>query len=57
MLYEKFVEKYPDHAPYIDAPVVEVEGEETKDEGDIYPDALPDQVDILFIGSYDKYLE
>ena len=57
VLYEMFVEKYPDHAPYIDAPVVEVEGEEEEVEVDIYPVAAPDQVDILFVGSYDKYME
>ena len=57
ILYEKFVEKYPEHAPYIEAPVVETEDDTQKDEGDIYPEALPNQVDILFIGSYDKYLE
>ncbi len=56
ILYEKFVEKYPDHAPYIDKPVVETEEDAETDEN-IYPEALPDQVDILFIGSYEKYLE
>ncbi len=55
-LYELFVAKYPDHAPYIDAPKVAVEGEE--DTGvDVYPVAAPDQVDILFVGSYEKYME
>ena len=54
-LYELFVAKYPDHAPYIDAPVVETEEEE--EDIELYPEATPDQVDILFIGSYDKYME
>lgn len=56
IVYEKFIAQYPDHAAYIEPPVVETEDEEEIDV-DVYPVAEPDQVDILFIGSYDKYLE
>ena len=56
-VYENFIAKYPQHADYIEAPVVEDEdAEEVEVIGDVYPEAKPDQVDILFIGNYDKYL-
>ena len=57
VVYENFIAKYPQHADYIEAPVVEDEdAEKVESDVDIYLDAKPDQVDILFIGSYDKYL-
>ena len=56
-LYEKFVEKYPDHAPYIEAPKIDVEEETEEVDIETYPVAEPDQVDILFVGSYEKYME
>lgn len=56
VVYEKFVTQYPDLAAYIEPPVKETEEEEEVDV-DIYPVAEPDQVDILFIGSYEKYLD
>ena len=54
IVYEKFIAQHPDYAAYIEPPVVETEDEI---DVDVYPVAEPDQVDILFIGSYDKYLE
>ena len=56
-VYENFIAKYPQHADYIQAPVIEEEVEDEIVDEDIYPEAKPDQVDILFIGSYDKYME
>ena len=56
-VYENFIAEYPQHADYIEAPVVEEEEEEVDTDIDVYPEAKPDQVDILFIGSYDKYLD
>lgn len=56
-VYENFIAKYPQHADYIQAPVIEEEVEDEVVDEDIYPEAKPDQVDILFIGSYDKYME
>ena len=58
LVYEHFIEKYPQHADYVEAPVVEEEvNEEDVSDVDVYPEAKPDQVDILFIGNYDKYVD
>ena len=55
--YELFVEKYPEMGKYIDKPVVEGEEEEDSAKEDIYPEISENQVDILFIGDYDKYMD
>lgn len=60
LVYEKFCQTYPDMAMYIDAPVVaeEEEEQETSEIKEIkYPEVSEDQVDILFIGSYDQYMD
>ena len=54
-LYKMFIEKYPEHEAYYPNPAAVVENTELGD--GVYPEATPDQVDILFIGSYDKYVE
>ncbi len=57
-LYHLFGEQYPDLLPYIAVPaaLVEKNEDETVDE-DAYPEVDVDQVDILFLGDYDKYIE
>ena len=55
--YELFVEKYPDMGKYIDKPVGEDEKIEEDVKEDIYPEISEDQVDILFLGDYDKYMD
>lgn len=56
-VYEKFCQQYPDMAPYIDAPIV-VDNTETEKSDEIkYPEVSEDQVDILFIGSYEQYVD
>ncbi len=55
-VYEKFVEMYPEYAEYVEDPSAAVEAPEKLDE-EIYPEVDGNQVDILFIGSYDKYIE
>lgn len=57
-LYYLFEEKYPDLLSYITVPaaLVEKNEDELLDE-DIYPEVDVDQVDILFLGDYDKYIE
>ncbi len=57
-LYHLFGEKYPELLPYIAVPaaLVEKPNEDELDE-DAYPEVDVDQVDILFVGSYDKYME
>lgn len=55
-VYEIFVEQYPEYAEYIANPSVVETPEEELDE-DVYPEVDGNQVDILFIGSYDKYVE
>ena len=58
VVYEKFVAQYPDYADYVDPPAVETETEtEEESDVDVYPVAEPNQVDILFIGNYEKYLD
>ena len=57
-VYEKFCQQFPDMAQYIEAPVVAGEGEETEKTDEIkYPEVSEDQVDILFIGSYEQYMD
>ncbi len=55
-VYEKFVEMYPEYAKYIADPNAAVETPEELEE-EVYPEVGENQVDILFIGSYDKYIE
>ncbi len=62
LVYEKFVEQYPQYAKYITAPTGTKDEEtetEAVEEGNgldvAYPIVDPDQVDILFIGSYEQY--
>ncbi len=57
-LYYLFEEQYPALLKYIAVPaaLVEESDEEILDE-DAYPEVDVDQVDILFLGSYDKYIE
>ncbi|MBE6662221.1 MAG: hypothetical protein E7606_02935 [Ruminococcaceae bacterium] len=57
-LYHLFGEKYPELLSYIAIPaaLVDKSEEEALDE-DAYPEVDVDQVDILFVGSYDKYME
>ena len=61
LIYEKFVEQYPDLAKYITPPTAlqeEVEDEAETEGTDVkYPEVDPNQVDILFIGSYDMYMD
>ncbi len=57
-LYYLFEERYPNLIGYIDVPkalIEESDGEELDEE--IYPEVDIDQVDIMFLGSYDKYVE
>lgn len=56
-IYEKFVTNYPQYADYIDAPSTKDDKDDKEVEEDSYPEAKADQADIVFIGSYDKYLE
>lgn len=57
LVYEKFCLAYPDMAMYIDPPVVESEEETEKTDEIKYPEVSEDQVDILFIGSYEQYMD
>ena len=57
LVYEKFCQTYPDMAMYIDAPVVDEEAETEKTDEIKYPEVSEDQVDILFIGSYEQYMD
>ncbi len=61
VVYERFVAEYPDLAPFITPPSGynddQEETEEDENAGTKYPEVDPDQVDILFVGSYDKYIE
>ena len=54
-LYKKFIAEYPQHEPYYPNPSAATEDVKLAD--GVYPEAGEDQVDILFIGSYDKYIE
>ena len=58
LVYEKFCQTYPDMAMYIDAPVVVDDEAETEKTDEIkYAEVSEDQVDILFIGSYEQYMD
>lgn len=56
-VYEIFVEQYPQYAQYIADPSATTDVPEEEIDEDIYPEVDGNQVDILFIGSYDKYVE
>ena len=57
-VYAIFCEKYPQFAQYIDPPATNTEEEETEQTDEIvYPEAREDQIDILFIGSHEQYVE
>lgn len=57
-LYHLFGEKYPNLLPYITVPAALVEKNEGEElDEDIYPEVDIDQVDIMFVGDYDKYIE
>ncbi len=56
-LYEKFAEQYPEYVKYIEDPNAVPEVSEEEEDEDIYPAVGENQVDILFIGSYDKYVD
>ena len=60
LVYEKFVVEYPEYAKYITPPAALLEVE-TGDEGAStevkYPEVDPNQVDILFVNSYDMYMD
>lgn len=57
LVYEKFCQAYPEMAAYIDPPVIESEEETEKSDEIQYPEVNEDQVDILFIGSYEQYMD
>lgn len=61
LVYEKFVAEYPDYAKYITPPAALEQGEEGDDAivgGELkYPEVDPNQVDILFVNSYDMYMD
>lgn len=56
-VYEIFAEQYPEYAKYIADPSATTEEPPEELDEDIYPEVDGNQVDILFIGSYDKYVE
>ncbi|MBP3378232.1 MAG: hypothetical protein J6L96_05745, partial [Clostridia bacterium] len=56
-LYHMFGEKYPDLQKYIAVPAALVEKPEEELDEEAYPEVDVDQVDILFLGDYDKYVE
>jgi len=57
-LYHLFEERYPELLKYIAVPAALVEKSDEEDLAeDAYPEVDVDQVDILFVGSYDKYIE
>ena len=56
-LYYLFEERYPNLLPYIAVPADLVEkDEDAPQDEDAYPVPDEDQVDILFVGDYDKYM-
>lgn len=59
LVYQKFVAEYPDYAKYITPPAAlqEERDEDSDDTEEKYPEVDPNQVDILFIGSYDMYMD
>lgn len=58
-LYHLFEEEYPQYIQYIAVPaaLVEKSEDEALKNEEIYPEVDIDQVDIMFIDSYDKYVE
>ncbi len=57
-LYHLFGERYPALLPYIAVPAALVEENESEElSEDVYPEVDVDQVDILFLGDYGKYIE
>ena len=60
LVYQKFAAEYPDYAKYITPPAA-LQEESEENEGnpgeDKYPEVDPNQVDILFVGSYDMYMD
>ena len=61
LVYEKFVAEYPEYAAYITPPAALQQAEETGDEMATtevkYPEVDPNQVDILFVNSYEMYMD
>lgn len=58
-VYTKFCEAHPEYVNYIEAPIVVDEDAPETEKADkeiVYPTVDPDQVDILFVGSYDQYM-
>lgn len=56
-VYEIFVEQYPEYAQYIENPSPSTDLPTDDMDEDVYPEVDGNQVDILFVGSYDKYVE
>lgn len=59
-LYRLFEERYPEFIDYIPVPsalVQKPEVDEEIDPNEIYPEVDIDQVDIMFVGDYDKYMQ
>jgi len=59
-VYNKFCEENPELAKYIEAPIVVDEDAPETEKADkeiVYPTVDPDQVDILFVGSYEQYMD
>ena len=57
LVYEKFCQAHPDMAAYITPPASANEEETEKTDEIKYPEVREDQVDILFIGSYEQYTD
>ena len=58
LVYQKFVAEYPEYADYITPPAALQEQEEGGLSTDVkYPEVDPNQVDILFVNSYDMYMD
>lgn len=56
--YNKFIEEHPEWAKYIEDPTkVEEEIDLEEEREEVYPVVDENQVDILFVGSYEKYME
>lgn len=56
--YNKFIAEHPEWEKYIENPtVVQEEIDLEKETEDVYPIVDENQVDILFVGSYEKYME
>ena len=54
-LYEMFIAESPEHIDYLENPAVLDVPVDFDDS--VYPEAGEDQVDIFFLGDYDKYVE